>query len=211
MSLSRWKQCLVSPTGINHTGENWILSFTASSLQFLTVSCSLFSQCPQPTSDPRALPGPRLASSVAGTEQSYPEIPESHRHLAVFQIWLWCVQGIGGQGACILQETESEEGRYCLLFLTWLLLRWHLNGHRIHLNGFPWHLHNSNNNQLKHFPYRDASLSSQKCVLFFSFSCLTENTQIYSVMISYTITLIEALFLIFLSLCRQIQNVLSPN
>lgn len=160
---------------------------------------------PQPTSDPWPLPGPRPPHPGGSTEQSYPEIPESHRHLAMFQIGFWCVWGLSGQGDCVLQETESEEGRHCLLFLTWCLLRW------LHLNGFLWHLHNSNNNQLEYFPYRDASLSSQKCVLFFSFACFTENTQIYSVMINYTITLKEAVFLIFLSLCGQKQNALSLN
>lgn len=131
---------------------------------------------PQPTSDPWPLPGPRPPHPGGSTEQSYPEIPESHRHLAVFQIGFWCVWGLSGQGDCVLQETESEEGRHCLLFLTWCLLRW------LHLNGFLWHLHNSNNHQLEYFPYRDASLSSQKCVLFFLFRMLYRK---YSDIFSY--------------------------
>lgn len=163
--------------------------------------------CPQTTSDLWPLPGPRPPHpggrhrTVISWDSSVTQASGS-----VSNWILMCLRAKWAGSLEFAGNWVRGGTQYCLLFLTWRLLRWHLNAHRVHLNGFLWHLHNSNNNQLKDFPYRDASLSFQTCVLVFSFVCFTENPQIYSVIINCTLTLTEALFFLFLSLCRQIQN-----
>lgn len=81
----------------------------------------------------------------------------------MFQILFWCAYGIRGQGTCILQETESEEGWHGLLFSYMMSAQVALSGHRVHLNFSVMCITlTAITPSVETVTYRDTSLSSQK-------------------------------------------------